>query len=106
MFEIQEALAEAKAGGLDDEVRATLEDQRGRLQARQAAGEAHLTGPLADAWDASTDVAERHRLLTEFKAHLATRAYLRTVIDDLDEALNHETRDPGHLGAARSGGEP
>lgn len=101
MFEIQEALAEAKAGGLDDEVRATLQAQRERLYARQAEEEAQLTGPLASAWDASTETTERHRLLGEFTARLATRAYLRTVIADLDETLGGDGAEVGQPGVTR-----
>jgi molecular chaperone HscB len=84
MFEIQEALAEAKMGTLDDATRRTLRDQRDRLRARQAGEETRLRGPLSQAWDAGAD---RTASLRAFKASLATRAYLRTVIADLDEAL-------------------
>ena len=82
MFEIQETLAEATAGGtLADTTRKTLAAQRERLQARLEAEEARLTGPLSSAWDAAGD-AERGRLLDGFKRALATRAYLRTVVVD------------------------
>jgi len=86
MFEIQEALAEAKAGGLDDATRRTLTEQRERLLARQAEEETRLIGPLSAAWDTATR-EKRPALLGEFKQALATRAYLRTVIDDLGQAL-------------------
>jgi molecular chaperone HscB len=86
MFEIQEALAEAKAGALDDATRATLSEERDRLRERQADEEARLTGGLSRAWDAA-GAAERPAALRAFKEALATRAYLRTVIADLDEAL-------------------
>src|SRR3989441_2073433 len=46
MFEIQEALAEAKAGGLDEAGRATLVVQRDRLMARVGGEEIPLVGPL------------------------------------------------------------
>src|SRR5438034_6593913 len=52
MFEIQEALAEARTGTLDDATRQTLREQRDRLRERQAAEEARLVGPLSRAWDA------------------------------------------------------
>jgi molecular chaperone HscB len=87
MFEIQEALAEARGGGLDDGVRETLTSERQRLRERQAAEEAALSGSLTDAWDAASDAAERQRIVGEMKVRLGTRAYLRTVIADLDEAL-------------------
>jgi molecular chaperone HscB len=86
MFEIQEALQEAKSGGLDAAARETLGAQRERLLARYDHEEARLRGPLTEAWDAAAP-AERAAALTAFKESLATRAYLRTVIDDIDEAL-------------------
>ena len=93
MFEIQEALAEAKAGGrLDDETRQTLGDQRERLRERDRAEEARLTGPLSQAWDAA-DVAGRPAVLESFKQALATRAYLRTVITDLAEAMGEDQEE-------------
>ena len=86
MFEIQEALAEAKAGGLDGAGRAVLVAQRDRLTARLRDEEARLVGPLSQHWDASPP-AERQRGLAAMKESLAIRAYLRTVIDDLTDAL-------------------
>ena len=86
MFEIQEALAEAKAGGLDDATRRTLTEQRERLLARQAEEETRLIGPLSTAWDTAT-TEKRPAILAAFKQALATRAYLRTVIEDLGQAL-------------------
>jgi len=86
MFEIQEALAEAKAGGLDETTRRTLIEQRERLLARRAEEEARLIGPLSAAWDGAA-LNGRPALLAAFKQALATRAYLRTVIDDLGQAL-------------------
>lgn len=89
MFEIQEALEEARAGGLDDATRAGLRAQRERLRERVRAEERRLAGPLAEAWDRATD-AERPRLLEAFREALAARAYLRTVIGDLDVALGED----------------
>ena len=90
MFEIQEALAEARAettsGTLDDATRATLAGQREGLRARLRDEDARLSGPLSARWDAAAP-AERAAVLAAFKEALATRAYLRTVIDDLAEAL-------------------
>src|SRR6266850_1653876 len=55
MFEIQEALQEARAseqaGGLDAAAREMLADQRDRLAARYRDEEARLRGPLSEAWD-------------------------------------------------------
>ena len=94
MFEIQEALAEAKAGGLDEAGRRRLAAERERLLGRFRDEEARLVGPLAAAWDAG-DAAERPRTLEACRQALATRAYLRTVIDDLTEALGESQE--GHV---------
>ena len=96
MFEIQEALAEAKLGGpLDADARAALADQREALRARSGDVEAQLGGPLAARWDAASD-AERPLALGALKEALATRAYLRTVIADLAEALGEEESGVAH----------
>jgi molecular chaperone HscB len=92
MFEIQETLAEAKAGALDDAARATLGEQRERLHARLSAEEARLAGPLSARWDAAAS-HERAEVVTALKDALATRAYLRTVIGDLAEALGEESSE-------------
>jgi molecular chaperone HscB len=97
MFEIQETLEEAKAGPLDRTARASLAAQRDALQARLAATEADLVGPLGRAWDAAAP-AQRPAALGALKEALATRAYLRTVIDDLAAALGEriEEQDAAH----------
>jgi molecular chaperone HscB len=92
MFEIQEALQEARAGGLDAAARETLAGQRERLMARSRDGEARLRGPLSEAWDRA-DAGARAGVLAAFKETLATRAYLRTVIDDIDQALEEVGED-------------
>jgi molecular chaperone HscB len=94
MFEIQETLQEARSGGLDDATRATLETQRERLVTRRAAEEDRITGELSAAWDAAA-AADRAKVLAAFKEALATRAYLRTVIGDLGEAL--DGAEEGHV---------
>ena len=94
MFEIQEALQEARTGGLDDAARATLTDQRAELTDRHAAEEARIAGPLSAAWDAA-EAGERPKLLAAFKDALARRAYFRTVIDDLTDTL--EGSGEGHV---------
>ena len=86
MFEIQEALEEARAGALDEATRASLAAQQDALQARLAETEARIVGPLSEAWDAAA-LAQRSAALEQLKEALATRAYLRTVIDDLGAAL-------------------
>ena len=89
MFEIQEMLQDAKAGGVAAEARPRLVEQRDALAARRSDEEARLTGPLSSAWDAAAPEA-RPAALAEFKRALATRAYLRTVIEDLNAALDEE----------------
>src|SRR5215510_9379228 len=95
MFELQEALEEAKAGALDDATRATLTEQRAGLEARMAESEAQITGPLSQAWDAAA-VAGKPATLAALKDALATRAYLRTVIDDLTAALEGQEHGVRH----------
>src|SRR5207249_4609377 len=85
MFEIQEAQA-GQPDGLAAGARETLGAQRERLRARHEQEESRLRGPLSQAWDAAGP-AERAGALTAFKESLAVRAYLRTVIDDIDQAL-------------------
>jgi molecular chaperone HscB len=92
MFEIQEALEEARAGALTDALRASLVAQREALRGRRAAAEARIAGPLSAAWDAAP-AAERPAALAALKDALATRAYLRTVIDDLGAALGDGAED-------------
>ena len=93
MFEIQEALAEARAetakGSLDEATRTTLAEQRESLRARLEEEETRLAGPLSARWDSAVP-AERRGVLAAFKEALATRAYLRTVIADLTDALGEE----------------
>ena len=93
MFEIQEALAEAKTGALDAATPQTLRQRRDRLRERQADEEARLAGPLSRRWDAA-GAPERGAVLGDFKASLATRAYLRTVVADLDEVLSDAAASP------------
>ena len=89
MLEIQEALQEAKAGGLDARARATLQARRERLAERHRAEESRLAGELAQAWDEAPE-GDRPKVLAACKEALATRAYLRTVINDLSVALGED----------------
>ena len=91
MFEIQEAL-EARGDSLDDGTRGALTAQRDALRARMAEGEAQIAGPLSRAWDAAAP-ADRPAALAVLKDALATRAYLRTVVDDLASALGEGTEE-------------
>jgi molecular chaperone HscB len=102
MFEIQESLQEARAaertGGPDAAARRALASQRDRLLARHQDEETRLRGPLSDAWD-HADSEARGGVIVAFKEALATRAYLRTVIDDIDEALGEAQE--GHVSHRR-----
>ena len=90
MLEVQEALEEAKAAGMDEQAGARLRAERERLQERKREEEEAIVGRTAD-WDAALGAgADRRPLLEWFKARLAARAYLRTVIDDLSEALGED----------------
>jgi molecular chaperone HscB len=97
MLEVQEALEEAKAEGLGGEAGARLREERHRLEERYAAEAAAIVGRSA-AWDRLVDEGgDRRPLLEWFKQRLATRAYLRTVIDDLSDALGErEDRHVSH----------
>lgn len=92
MFEIQESLEEARSGVLDEATRATLTEQRDGLRSRMTDAERRLTGPLSQAWDGAAP-ADRSSALTALKEALATRAYLRTVIDDLSVALGEGSEE-------------
>jgi molecular chaperone HscB len=90
MLEVQEALEEAKAAGLTDETTGRLRAERERLEDRRKAEEDALIATHAE-WDAAVDAgADRRPLLARFKQRLAARAYLRTVIDDLTQALGED----------------
>ena len=90
MMDVQEALEEAKAGGMDEAARARLREERERLRERKRTEEEAIIGRAAD-WDAALGAgADRRPLLEWFKARLAARAYLRTVIDDLSDALGED----------------
>jgi molecular chaperone HscB len=95
MLEVQEALEEARAEGMGGEAATRLRQERARLEARYAAEAEAVVGRSAE-WDRLLDEGgDRKPLLTWFKQRLATRAYLRTVIDDLSEALGE--REEGHV---------
>jgi molecular chaperone HscB len=87
MFEILESLQEARAGALDEAGRASLRERRADLEDRCRHEELRLRGPLSSDWDAAPD-ADRPRILAACREALATRAYLRTVIDDLAQAVD------------------
>ena len=90
MLEVQEALEEAKSGGLTEETIGRLRAERQRLEDRRRAEETALIAG-ATAWDAAVDAGQdREQLLGRFKQRLAARAYLSTVIDDLTQALGED----------------
>jgi molecular chaperone HscB len=99
MMEVQEALEEAKAEGLGGDAGTRLREERRRLEERSAAEAAELIARMAE-WDRLVDEGgDRRPLLEWFKQRLATRAYLRTVIDDLSDALGE--REDQHVSHRR-----
>ena len=93
MLEVQEALEEAKAEGVGAEAAVRLRQERARLQERHAA-EAAAVVERAEEWDRLVDEGGDRTALREwFKQRLATRAYLRTVIDVLSEARGEREED-------------
>ena len=99
MMEVQEALEEAKAEGIGGEAGTRLREERRRLEERYAAEAAAIVGRSAE-WDRLVDESgDRRPLLEWFKQRLATRAYLRTVIDDLSDALGE--REDQHVSHRR-----
>ena len=99
MMEVQEALEEAKAEGLGGDAGTRLREERRRLEERSAAEAAALIARTAE-WDRLVDEGgDRRPLLELFKQRLATRAYLRTVIDDLSDALGE--REDQHVSYRR-----
>lgn len=90
MLEVQEALEEAKESGLDAAARERLREERAKLVERRAATDTAIVARSGD-WDAVVDRgADRGPLLAWFGEQLAARAYLRTVIDDLGQALGED----------------
>jgi molecular chaperone HscB len=99
MMEVQEALEEAKAEGLGGDAGTRLREERRRLEERYAAEATAVVGRTAE-WDRLVDEGgDRRPLLEWFKQRLATRAYLRTVIDDLSDALGE--REDQHVSYRR-----
>jgi len=87
MLEIQEALEEAKRSGLSAETTERLRGERQSLMERQKANESAIISRFAE-WDRAAETAgDAKPLFAWFKQALARRAYLRTVIDDLSDAL-------------------
>jgi molecular chaperone HscB len=102
MMEVQEALEEARAAqgkNLAGEAGARLREERGRLEERYVAAAAAVIARFPE-WDRLVDEGgDRRPLLEWFKQRLATRAYLRTVIDDLSDALGE--REDQHVSHRR-----
>jgi len=99
MLEVQEALEEAKAEGMSTAAAERLREERARLEERYAAEADAIVGRAGE-WDRLMDAGgDRKPLLEWFKERLATRAYLRTVIDDLTAALGE--REESHVSHRR-----
>jgi hypothetical protein len=90
MLEVQETLEEARASGLGVPSRHGLRAERQRLLDRLGDEVAAILGRIPE-WDAAVEAGrDRRPLVTWFGQKLATRAYLRTVIDDLEQALGED----------------
>ncbi len=87
ILELQEARMELPMAGPDEApaLRARLEGARAEFASRRNGAEAELAARFPE-WD-DGDTATRRRLLEAMRDVLATRAYLRTVLRDLDAAL-------------------
>jgi hypothetical protein len=87
ILELQEARMELATAGPDEApvLRARLERARAELASRRSGAEAELVARFPE-WDEG-ETATRPRLLGSMRDILATRAYLRTVLRDLDAAL-------------------
>src|SRR4030095_11193428 len=82
MLEVQEALEEAKAAGMDEQARARRRAERERLQERKREEEEAIVGRAAD-WDAALGAGgDRRPLLAWVTARLAARGSPRPAIDD------------------------
>jgi molecular chaperone HscB len=97
MMAVQEALEEARAAGFDEASRRTLTEEHRRLTERRAEEEQSLLAGFPG-WDRALESGgDRTTLIARFKEGLATRAYLRTVIEDLEAALgSREESDVSH----------
>ena len=99
MLEVQEALEEAKASGMAGDAATRLREELARLEARYASEAEAIVARSAE-WDRLVDEGgDRKALIEWFKQRLAARAYLRTVIDDLSDALGE--REEGHVSHRR-----
>lgn len=92
MLEIQELVHLAKAEGLDEATRQRLNGEQARLAERREAEDAALRD-LARQWDVAMEEKGHQQALVErMKRVLAARAYLNTVIKNLEDALGEEPR--------------
>lgn len=97
ILEVQELLADLKLAedGERASLRERLSTKRDALQSAQDRLAAHLTGPLFERWDllqdeVPADAAARQRVLDAMRRVLGERAYLRRVLNSLNEALAGE----------------
>jgi len=91
VFEVQEQLASMRDASADSGLVADVEKRRGELQAAMDETVAELERNF-NRWDrVSPESAEKDRkmLTTELKAILSKIAYLRTLIRDVDRALEN-----------------
>jgi molecular chaperone HscB len=93
MLEVQEALEAAKAAGMTEAARRDLREERDRLLERDEVERRAILGRMGE-WDTAGG-GDRRDLREWFKQRLAARAYLRTVIGDLGEALGEDGSSDG-----------
>jgi molecular chaperone HscB len=95
ILELQEARMGLLTAGPDEAsaLRARFGAARAEFESRRAGAETELMACFPD-WDTGDD-SRRRRLLGRMRDILATRAYLSTVLRDLEAALAAQTDDGG-----------
>jgi molecular chaperone HscB len=88
VFEVQEQLAEMQDAPANSELAAGVSKRRGELQATMDETVAELERNFIE-WDQSAPGKDHKMLTTELKAILSKIAYLRTLIRDVDRALEN-----------------
>ena len=88
VFEVQEQLADMQDAPANSELAAGVSKRRGELQARMDETVAELERNFIE-WGQSAPGKDHKMLTTELKVILSKIAYLRTLIRDVDRALEN-----------------
>src|SRR5579863_5212419 len=88
VFEVQEQLADMQDAPADSELAAAVIERRGEIQATMNETVAALERNFIR-WDQLASGDDHQMLTTELKATLSKIAYLRTLIRDVDRALEN-----------------